>query len=64
MVPFIYTKLLLLQDTRDDIIIGSQVWIVDPDSAYIDGSVLSISGKEAEVQTGSEGENKVNSIPY
>jgi len=34
-----------------NIIVGSHVWIEDPDVSWIDGQVVKISGKEAEIET-------------
>ncbi|KAJ9543544.1 hypothetical protein OSB04_023251 [Centaurea solstitialis] len=39
-----------MQDT-DKIIVGSQVWVENPSVAWIDGEVLKIDGKEAEIRT-------------
>ena len=41
----------LLQGTPVNIIVGSHVWVEDPDVAWVDGLVLKVSGKEAEIQT-------------
>lgn len=40
-----------LQGTPENIIVGSHVWIEDPEVAYIDGKVLKINGKDAEIET-------------
>nr|GMD55840.1 myosin-11 isoform X1 [Ipomoea batatas] len=37
--------------TSVNIIVGSHVWIEDPDIAWLDGEVNKISGNEAEIQT-------------
>lgn len=34
-----------------NIIVGSHVWIEDPEVAWIDGQVLKINGKDAEIET-------------
>lgn len=39
------------QGTPVNIIVGSHVWIEDPDTAWIDGQVSKISGKDAEIET-------------
>ncbi|XP_010694808.2 myosin-11 isoform X2 [Beta vulgaris subsp. vulgaris] len=36
--------------TPVNIIVGSHVWVEDPDSAWIDGQVVKISGQEAEIE--------------
>ncbi|KAL1329764.1 hypothetical protein HN51_046946 [Arachis hypogaea] len=43
----------------ENIVVGSHVWVPDPELVWIDGQVLSIKGKEAEIQL-SDG-NKVGS---
>lgn len=40
----------MLQGTPVNIIVGSHVWVEDPDSAWIDGQVVKISGQEAEIE--------------
>ncbi|KAK4492484.1 hypothetical protein RD792_003293 [Penstemon davidsonii] len=40
-----------MQGTPVNIIIGSHVWVEDPDIAWIDGQVTKINGQEVEVQT-------------
>ncbi|XP_028790296.1 myosin-11-like [Neltuma alba] len=42
---------LHLQGTPVNIIVGSHVWIEDPDVAWIDGQVSKIYGKDAEIET-------------
>ncbi|KAI5398299.1 hypothetical protein KIW84_063906 [Lathyrus oleraceus] len=42
---------LHLQGTPENIIVGSHVWIEDPEVAWIDGQVLKINGKDAEIET-------------
>ncbi|XP_014513933.1 myosin-11 isoform X2 [Vigna radiata var. radiata] len=37
--------------TPVNIIVGSHVWIEDPDVSWIDGQVLKINGKDAEIET-------------
>ena len=34
-----------------NIIVGSQVWIEDPEVSWIDGQVSKITGKNAEIET-------------
>ena len=34
-----------------NIIVGSYVWVEDPDKAWIDGQVTKITGQEAEIET-------------
>ena len=34
-----------------NIIVGSHVWIEDPDICWIDGQVSKINGKDAEIET-------------
>ena len=48
----------MLQGIAENIVVGSHVWVGDPELVWIDGQVLSISGEEAEIQV-SNG-NKVN----
>ncbi|KAK2455375.1 Myosin family protein with Dil domain-containing protein [Trifolium repens] len=38
----------------ENIIVGSHVWVGDPDLVWIDGVVLNINGEEAEIQTSNE----------
>ncbi|XP_024973824.1 myosin-9 [Cynara cardunculus var. scolymus] len=40
-----------MQDITEKITVGSQVWVENPSVAWIDGEVLKIDGKEAEIQT-------------
>ncbi|KAH9659159.1 Myosin-11 [Citrus sinensis] len=40
-----------MQGTPVNIIVGSHVWVEDPEEAWIDGQVLKITGKDVEVQT-------------
>lgn len=39
-----------LQGTRVNIIVGSHVWVFDPEIAWLDGQVLKINGQEVEIQ--------------
>lgn len=39
-----------LQGTPVNIIVGSHVWVEDPELAWIDGQVLKINGQELEIQ--------------
>lgn len=41
----------MIQGTPVNIIVGSQVWIEDPDDAWIDGEVTEIKGSNATVVT-------------
>nr|GMD57352.1 myosin-11-like isoform X1 [Ipomoea batatas] len=47
--------------TSVNIIVGSHVWIEDPDIAWLDGEVNKISGNEAEIQT-SDGKTVVRKL--
>ncbi|CAJ2627713.1 unnamed protein product [Trifolium pratense] len=38
----------------ENIIVGSHVWVGDPELVWIDGVVLNINGEEAEIQTSNE----------
>ncbi|KAK4273572.1 hypothetical protein QN277_021949 [Acacia crassicarpa] len=40
-----------LQGTPVNIIVGSHVWVEDPDVSWIDGVVSKITGKDAEIET-------------
>ncbi|KVI07408.1 Myosin, N-terminal, SH3-like protein [Cynara cardunculus var. scolymus] len=40
-----------LSSTSVNIIVGSHVWVEDPDQAWIDGQVTKITGQEAEIET-------------
>ena len=40
-----------LQGTPVNIIVDSHVWVEDPDEAWIDGQVLKINGKDAQIET-------------
>lgn len=39
-----------MQGTPVNIIVGSHVWIEDPEVAWLDGQVSKITGQEAEIQ--------------
>lgn len=41
----------LVQDESANIVVGSQIWVGDIESVWIDGVVLNITGEEAEIQT-------------
>jgi hypothetical protein len=43
--------LFLSQGTPVNIIVGSHVWVEDPNLAWIDGEVISIKNNEVHVQT-------------
>ncbi|CAL5208434.1 unnamed protein product [Lathyrus oleraceus] len=47
--------------TPENIIVGSHVWIEDPEVAWIDGQVLKINGKDAEIET-SDGKKVVANL--
>ncbi|XP_028196414.1 myosin-9 [Glycine soja] len=38
----------------ENIVVGSHVWVGDPELVWIDGQVLNINGEEAEIQTSNE----------
>ncbi|XP_012831451.1 PREDICTED: myosin-11-like [Erythranthe guttata] len=40
-----------MQSTPVNIIVGSHVWVEDPDVAWVDGQVTKITGQDVEVQT-------------
>lgn len=40
-----------LQGTPVNIIVGSHVWIEDPDISWVDGQVSKITGQDAEIET-------------
>ncbi|WJX12980.1 hypothetical protein P8452_03426 [Trifolium repens] len=42
---------LHLQGTPVNIIVGSHVWVADPEEAWVDGQVSKINGKDAEIET-------------
>ncbi|GAU21892.1 hypothetical protein TSUD_33890, partial [Trifolium subterraneum] len=42
---------LHLQGTPVNIIVGSHVWVEDPEEAWVDGQVSNINGKDAEIVT-------------
>lgn len=44
-------KIWILQGTAGNIIVGSQVWIEDPEIAWIDGQVTKINGEEVTIDT-------------
>ncbi|KAL9273071.1 Myosin-11-like protein, partial [Drosera capensis] len=44
------TENLSAQGTPVNIIVGSHVWVADPNLAWIDGQVIMINGQDAEVQ--------------
>ncbi|KAG4996002.1 hypothetical protein JHK85_027441 [Glycine max] len=47
----------MIQGIPENIVVGSHVWVADPELVWIDGLVLNINGEEAEIQTSNE--NKV-----
>ncbi|KAF9608924.1 hypothetical protein IFM89_012092 [Coptis chinensis] len=51
----------LLQETQVNIHVGSHVWVEDSALAWIDGQVMNINGKDAEIRT-SNGETVVENI--
>ncbi|KAF5757392.1 putative myosin, SH3, kinesin motor domain superfamily [Helianthus annuus] len=40
-----------VSSTAVNIIVGSHVWVDDPNKAWIDGQVIKITGQEAEIET-------------
>jgi myosin V len=44
----------MIQGMPENIIVGSHVWVADPELVWIDGVVLNINGEEAEIQTSNE----------
>ncbi|CAH2080653.1 unnamed protein product [Thlaspi arvense] len=43
-----------MQGSPMNVIVGSHVWVEDPEEAWIDGEVLRIDGQEVEIQTTKE----------
>lgn len=43
----------MLQGISENIVVGSFIWVGDPEQVWIDGEVLKINGEEVEVQTSS-----------
>ncbi|KAL5149212.1 Myosin-11 [Glycine soja] len=43
-----------LHGIPENIVVGSHVWVGDPELVWIDGQVLNINGEEAEIQTSNE----------
>lgn len=41
----------MIQGTPVNIIVGSHVWVEDPEAAWIDGEVLEIKGSDATILT-------------
>lgn len=39
------------QGSKENIIVGSHVWVEDPEAAWIDGEVTEISGSDATIVT-------------
>lgn len=50
ITPFL-ALLRLVQGTPVNIIVGSQVWVEDPEDAWIDGEVTQINGKNVTIIT-------------
>ena len=49
---FLISKfILLLQAAPVNIVVGSHVWVEDPDLAWVDGEVSQINGQEVHVHT-------------
>ncbi|KAG4959318.1 hypothetical protein JHK87_035951 [Glycine soja] len=44
----------MIQGIPENIVVGSHVWVGDPELVWIDGQVLNINGEEAEIQTSNE----------
>ncbi|CAJ1968968.1 unnamed protein product [Sphenostylis stenocarpa] len=45
---------VLVRGIPENIVVGSHVWVGDPELVWIDGQVLNINGEEAEIQTSNE----------
>nr|KYP51170.1 Myosin-Vb [Cajanus cajan] len=43
-----------MQGIPENIVVGSHVWVGDPELVWVDGQVLNINGEEAEIQTSNE----------
>lgn len=48
----------MIQGVPENIVVGSHVWVGDPEVIWIGGQVLSINGEDAEIQISDE--RKVN----
>lgn len=48
----------MIQGIPENIVVGSYVWVGDPEVVWTDGQVLNINGEEAEIQISNE--KKVN----
>lgn len=44
-------RCLCLQGTPVNIIVGSHVWVEDPEVSWLDGQVSKINGQEVEVES-------------
>ena len=44
-------EIWILQATTENIIVGSHVWIEDPEIAWIDGQATKINGQEVQIDT-------------
>ena len=44
----------MAQGLPENIVVGSHVWVGDPELVWIDGVVLNVNGEEAEIQTSNE----------
>lgn len=49
-----FSDLCLEQGTPVNIIVGSHVWVEDPEEAWLDGQVTEIKGKKANIITTNE----------
>ncbi|KAH1229816.1 Myosin-11 [Glycine max] len=50
LTHFLLFMNLLVEGTPVNIVVGSHVWIEDPEVSWIDGQVLKINGKDAEIE--------------
>lgn len=41
----------MLQASKGNIVLGSHVWVEDPDICWVDGEVTKINGEELEIKT-------------
>lgn len=44
-----FSLYLMIQGTPVNIIVGSHVWVEDPEDAWIDGEVIAIKGRDATI---------------
>lgn len=50
MITALFLLFLCFQGTAVNIIVGSHVWVEDPEVAWIDGEVKKITNGEAEIE--------------